>query len=136
MLMEIEQDILTLDPLLDRKCEEAVTDPSEYMQQSLAKINRLFQKLYHHYGVTVEEFNAFLCKRDPRLLHAIESAWIAMDNGVLGLYQERHLDGKTYKEWKSKVVAWRRLVSAAVQLYRVHQRPAGSDLVFTLAKAA
>ncbi len=136
MLMEMEKEILTLDPLLDRRVEEAVADPSDYMQQSLEKINRLFQKLYYHYGVTVEEFNAFLRKRDPRLLHAIASAWLAMDNGVYGLYQEQLLDLKTYKEWKNRVAAWRRLVSAAVQLYRVHQRPTGSDVVFHLPKAA
>jgi len=130
------REVLRLDPLLDRPREEVVEDPSFYMSQSLSKVNRLFQLLHQHYGASVDDVNQFISTREPRLWQAIEQAWQRMDDDVLRLYLDQQLDVETYRSWKQNVLLWKRLVSAAVQLYRVHQGPVASDTTLDLPKAA
>jgi hypothetical protein len=129
-----EKETLVLDPLLDQQVKEEIKDPSIYMLQSLVKINRLFQLLYQQYGASVQDFNEFLLSRDPLLHKAIDKAWLKMDTGVQEQYDDQQLDRKAYKEWKQDVVAWKRLVSAAVQLYHVHKSPIESDVSFNVLK--
>jgi len=126
-----EKESLVLDPQQARQVKPEVGDPSAYMAHSILKINRLFQLLYSQYGATLEDFNCFLAEREPRLLDAIQRAWQQMDRGVHSLYLERQLDYRTYRAWKQDVVAWKRLVSAAVQLFRVHKGLFESDVTWT-----
>jgi hypothetical protein len=129
-----EKESLVLNPQQIRQAKPEVGDPSEYMAQSILKINRLFQLLYSQYGATVEDFNRFLAEREPRLLDAMQRAWQQMDRGVHNLYLERQLDFRTWRAWKQDVVAWKRLVAAAVQLFRVHKGMYESDVAWTSAE--
>lgn len=137
MYVEMEEKkSLLLDPLLDGSIRAELDDPSVYLASSLAAINRLFQQVQRQDGATVEDFYAFLKTREPQLHEAIEQAWQKMDGPIQGMYLEGVLDSRTLRTWKLAVQTWRRLISAAVQLFRLHLKPLHSDEIYALPHAA
>lgn len=133
--MKEKKDLL-LDPLLEGSTETKLDDPSVYLAFSLAAVNRLFQQVQRQDGATVEDFYAFLKTREPQLHNAIEQAWQKMDGPIQGMYLEGALDSRTLRTWKLAVQTWRRLVSAAVQLFRLHLKPLHSDEIYALPNVA
>ncbi len=131
-----EKQSLLLDPLLDGSARAELEDPSIYLATSLAAINRLFHQVQRQDGATVKDFYAFLETREPQLHKAIEQAWQKMDGPIQGLYLEGVLDSRTLRTWKLAVQTWRRLISAAVQLFRLHLKPLHSDEIYALPHAA
>jgi hypothetical protein len=123
----------------DNRIRETVqsVDPQEAWLEALSKVERMFRLLEQRYNVSAADFYNFLQQHEEKLYSAIAAAWDALDGDVVGRYEEGCLTPQQWQMWRQSLLIWKRLLSAGVQLFRVHLlNPDQADVMLEWPKAA
>jgi hypothetical protein len=123
----------------DNRIRESVqtADPEEIWLDALSKAERMFRLLEQRYSVTAADFYHFLQQHELKLYEAIAKAWEALDSDIAGRYENGRMTPQQWQQWRQSVQIWKRLLSAGVQLFRVHLlNPDQTDVVLEWPKAA
>jgi len=124
---------------LDNRVRERVPtmDPEEIWLDALSKVEKLFRLLEQRYQVTATDFYAFLQLHEAKLYTALNRAWEALDSDIVSRRLDGVLTEQEWQRWRQSLQIWKRLLSAGVQLYRVHLvHPDQADVVLEWPKAA
>ncbi len=124
---------------LDNRVRERMPtlDPEEIWLNTLSKVEKMFRLLEQRYQVSAGDFYAFLQLHEEKLYHALNRAWEALDGDIVSRSHDGVLTEQEWQRWRQSLQIWRQLLSAGVQLYRVHLvHPDQADVVLEWPKAA
>jgi hypothetical protein len=123
----------------DNRIRESVEnlDPEQVWLAALAKVERMFRLLEQRYNVTAADFYHFLQQHEVKLYDAIANAWETLDSDIVDRSEQGRLTPQQWQSWRQSLQIWKRLMSAGVQLFRVHLlNPDQADVMLEWPKAA
>jgi hypothetical protein len=100
--------------------EVEVENPTQILAQALAKVGKMFQNLETRFSVDAADMYCFIRQREIKLYDAIVAEWDSLDNDIYSRYLKNEASRREIEQWRCRLQNWKRLLSAAVQLYRVH----------------
>lgn len=97
-----------------------VLNPQNFLVKALEKINYLFNQLESKQGTTIRDFEMYLQEREPGLKRKIDACWDSIDTDIYTQYYNGTMTETEIMTWKKHLDEWKRTLSKAVELYRMH----------------